>query len=71
MTKITILIGIVNLMLVQHSRHIRFHIFVCTYSTCTELLISQVRKARQVWVEIDVDDFVAVGCKWAEVSDNL
>ena len=36
-----------------------------------ELLISQVRKARQVWMEIDVDDFVAAGCKWAEVSDNF
>ena len=32
-----------------------------------EVLISQVRKARQVWMEVDVDDFVAVGCEWAEV----
>ena len=22
-------------------------------------------------MEVDVDDFVAVGCKWAEVSDKL
>ena len=42
-----------------------------TCFNCNELLVSQVRKARQVWMEIDVDDFVAAGCKWAEVSDNL
>jgi len=33
--------------------------------------MQQVRNARQVWLEIDVDDFVVPGCKWAEVSDNL
>ena len=56
---------------VVYSCWFTYYIRMYTYCNCNELLILQVRKARQVWMEIDVDDFVAAGCKWAEVSDNL
>ena len=45
--------------------------YLYVHTNFNKLLISQVRKAQQVWMEIDVYDFIAGGCKWAEVSNNL
>ena len=33
------------------------------------VIYCQLKEACQVWLEIDVEDFIAIGCKWAEVND--
>ncbi|XP_065919557.1 uncharacterized protein [Dysidea avara] len=52
----------------KKGKHCSEHHENYTYAAYTTFMMDTVRKSLQVWLEVDVADFVSPGCKWAEVG---
>ncbi|XP_065920812.1 uncharacterized protein [Dysidea avara] len=52
----------------KKGKHCSEHHENYTYAAYTTFMADMVRKSLQVWLEVDVTDFVSPGCKWAEVG---
>ncbi|XP_065883713.1 uncharacterized protein [Dysidea avara] len=52
----------------KKSKHCSEHHENYVYSTYTTFIENEMKKAQQVWLEIDVMDYINKECKWAEVG---